>query len=367
MNETDREWGDCPECNMQLRLLPDGRFPRHESRWGRAERCKGSHADAYAEAGWDEFLAPPPITDERPISGNRPQGREFQCCAYPSKLCECWDYTDHMLPPSRETDRPHRALEEFDALWLESHAAKLPGPSLETTMLRNIATRVRAALAPEQRGDAEPEHFYDRPDIYRIVAEALNRIPYIDPHDDEDWLVDVVIRALKRGPSSLAALAAPPQEGKRRLDPTLDCLCTTVRNRYSPESDGHSRRVHNSRCPVHGAAPTPDRKALHPDAWLREYERRKLALIEAATISGQGGSSPAQDTAERALDEWVLAALPGGREREEEIRASVYEDAALIAEECATGKRAAKELRTAAEGARALAAAPQASADTGER
>jgi hypothetical protein len=39
----------------------------------------------------------------------------------------------------------------------------------------------------------------------------------------------------------------------------------------------------------------------------------------------------------------------------------------LIAEECATGKRAAKELRTAAEGARALAAAPQASADTGER
>jgi hypothetical protein len=274
-----------------------------------------------------------------------------------------------------ETDRPHRALEKIDRAlamvaalckpretegareWIMSIPAE---PDRDPDLvIADALHAARAALAPEQRGDAEPEHFYDRPDIYRIVTEALNRIPYIDPHDDEDWLVDVVVLALKRGPSSIAALAAPPQEGERQpvawmleaLDDEGRVLNVAHFPRFYPgnERPGHGEGFRIT--PLYpDAAPTPDREALHkklysvliayaenrltlgeaadrilatlaappprePD-WLREYEWRKLALIEAATICGRDGSNPEQDAAERALDEWVLAALPGGRERD---------------------------------------------------
>lgn len=65
-------------------------------------------------------------------------------------------------------------------------------------------------------------------------------------------------------------------------------------------------------------APTAAAKAPQPvepdDAWLREYERRKLALLEAAhPVSQPSGYSEdeadAFNAAERALDEWVSGAL----------------------------------------------------------
>jgi hypothetical protein len=273
-----------------------------------------------------------------------------------------------------ETDRPHRALEEFDALWLESHAAKLPGPSLETTMLRNIAASVRAALAPEQREDAEPQEG---------TREALNletlreRGWSVAVHNDYRlngerftfWLLTRGDRCVKgEGRTDAeafeqiaAALAAPTQEGERHLRNVRDWIATNA-----PPAEAHwMLAALDTR-----AAPTPDREALRereqkraalawmraqakvyapwleadagalscsriladalaappsePD-WLREYELRKLALLEAsaATCDHDGYSEVEADAytaAERALDDWVLAALPGGREREPEWR-----------------------------------------------
>jgi hypothetical protein len=316
-----------------------------------------------------------------------------------------------------ETDRPHRALEELAKLWTERayEARSLRrSPRYEgyALAMMEAAEELRTALAPEQRGDAEPQEgtlearLRDEPKEDHLPDGSLRCV--------KCWRepcccgVSTAYRdaseALRKEAADALAALAPPQEGEL-LEERYWCGCTRFarweRCEHHPDLDHDEEPMTRAEedAYVERAAPTPDREAhkklysvliayaenrltlgeaadrilatlaapppREPD-WLREYEWRKLALIEAATICGRNGSGPEQDTAERALDEWVLAALPGGREREEEIRASVYEDAALIAEECATGKRAAKELRTAAEGARTLAAAPQASADTGE-
>jgi hypothetical protein len=231
---------------------------------------------------------------------------------------------------SRETDRPHRALEAESVeaeIW---KMLKACGGNAHPEAVAECAHHI-AVLAPEQRGDAEPEAWL----IERQKDGEWRRSGVADYEGEAAHFAQDERRAgyPTRVVPLYRALAAPPQEGERQ-----PCAC---------DADGP--------CLYHGElapAPTPDREALHKKLYsaLIAYAENRLTLGEAA---------------DRILA--TLAALPSGREREEEIRASVYEDAALIAEECATGKRAAKELRTAAEGARALAAAPQASTDTGER
>jgi hypothetical protein len=114
-----------------------------------------------------------------------------------------------------------------------------------------------------------------------------------------------------------------------------------------------------------------------PD-WLTEYEWRKLVLIEAATICGRDGSNPKQDGAERALDEWVLAALPGGREREPDPVCRICEADRIQTcakhwdePECGVGHGSLRCRKPAGHDgwheASYPSAAPQASADAGER
>jgi predicted nucleic acid-binding protein len=178
--------------------------------------------------------------------------------------------------PMNETDRPHRALEE------QSRAIRLAQEIVNTyetdgfegmsrreevilAMARHVLTH-EAALAAEQRGEGR-EREQERAALAWMRAQAKVYAPSLEADAG----------ALSCSRILADALAAPPSE---------------------------------------------------PD-WLREYERRKLALIEAATICGQGGSNPEQDAAERALDEWVLAALPGGREREPEKHAAEWIRAVL--------------------------------------
>jgi hypothetical protein len=139
--------------------------------------------------------------------------------------------------------------------------------------------------------------------------------------------------------------------------------------------------------------PTPERvkqiareiaaaRDAEPDGWLHEYERRKLAYAETVlgfnhednrAHGGSGNHSPVVtedevDRAERALDDWVLAALPGGRERERlycpfsPCDFWCYADTAPHFESCPKCRGSYSFAHP-----RPRAAAPQASADTGER
>jgi hypothetical protein len=244
----------------------------------------------------------------------------------------------------------------------------------------------------------------------------------------------------------LAALAAPPQEGERQPavralmhDPTPDewgALTVNVLRNWSPETMRRLRDFLDNRLP---AAPTPDREALRPAIvdvlrkfssavdewriradeslseggpplagaiiegyntatdrildllaalpprepdWLREYERRKLALIEAATrravvlLDDPPTADSEQDAAERALDDWVLSALPGGRERD--IKQPEAAVADLICPWCSSRWTPPKWAARPEDWVHCPkcycsfsfnppAPAPQASADTGER
>jgi hypothetical protein len=174
-----------------------------------------------------------------------------------------------------ETDRPHRALEaeRMAELFHEAYERLAPAfgyrtreesakpwaevPKQNRDLMIAVCEEVLAALAPEQRGEGR-EREQERAALAWMRAQAKVYAPSLEADAG----------ALSCSRILADALAAPPSE---------------------------------------------------PD-WLREYEWRKLALIEAATICGRDGSNPEQDAAERALDEWVLAALPGGREREPEWR-----------------------------------------------
>jgi hypothetical protein len=297
-----------------------------------------------------------------------------------------------------ETDRPHRALEEFDALWLESHAAKLPGPSLETTMLRNIAASVRAALAPEQREDAEPQEG---------TREALNletlreRGWSVAVHNDYRlngerftfWLLTRGDRCVKgEGRTDAeafeqiaAALAAPPQEGERQ-----PCGAVHHQGRVA-------HRCVECRELVPATIPTPDRElppdhddfvetrapGLHSTRRQRRPDREALdefeAAIRYAVRLDEGGVTIGADSYELAsrkawdrvdaLRSAALAALPGGREQERLYCGFppcdfwCHADTAPYFDNCpkCLGSFSFASPR------RRPTAAPQASADTGER
>jgi transcriptional regulator with XRE-family HTH domain len=232
---------------------------------------------------------------------------------------------------SRETDRPHRALEEkteaaylagYVRGWSECNDDDEPPEGWPDQAWESYAF----TLAPEQRGEGQ-EDLSGRLTLILLTPGLL-------PSDRE---------TIKK---AAAALAAPPQEGERQPGHTdLMVSPESIPDYLLADQFGISLREARVAAGLslretaallgttavrlgeveRGVAPTPDREALRdliaappprePD-WLREYERRKLALIEAATICGRDGSNPEQDTAERALDDWVLAALPGGRERE---------------------------------------------------
>jgi hypothetical protein len=254
----------------------------------------------------------------------------------------------------RETDRPHRALEELAKLWTErAYEARSLGrsPRYEgyALAMMEAAEELRAAFAPEQRGVAyqqkmeeakrwKSEQHGDAP------QEGELQPPLPDPatfgacydcgrcYGDEYGFPDLVL------PNDVWAKISPRGDEGGLLCPS--CICRRAHALGMSGVPAMWASGPLTSRPYTPAAPTPDREALRdliaalplrePD-WLTEYEWRKLVLIEAATICGRDGSNPEQDAAERALDDWVLDALPRGREQEREREIAelvlLYDDA----------------------------------------
>jgi predicted nucleic acid-binding protein len=199
-----------------------------------------------------------------------------------------------------EADRPHRALEEREDLSGRLTLILLT-PGLLPSDRETIKEAAAALAAPPQEGERLCSHPYHvtplAPGVAAVCPECRGGFKRAAPTPDREALRPAIVDVLRKFSSAV-------DEWRIRADESLSeggpPLAGAIIEGYNTATD----RI------LDLLAALPPREPK----WLAEYEWRKLTLIEAATICGRDGSNPAQDAAERALDEWVLTALPGGRE-----------------------------------------------------
>jgi hypothetical protein len=319
-----------------------------------------------------------------------------------------------------ETDRPHRALEEainsaYEE-WCHPRMTRIepdhPGDAFEAGYLAALA-----ALAPEQRGDAEPET--DCPQWMRNAAARTKAHMEQDrPHRALDqWAISVrdtilyplahesgllALKAEGLGQELPALLAAPPQQGERQPCPHCNEISDLAASLVGQACERHMEAIRAmSPAEFHAAAPktchwcdrerlaapTPDREALrarvrelYVEGFRAGYEQaaemieddgehgsiwrnRHAMAVEAGKFFDEHADAPDWPVLARAL-----AALPGGREQERlycpfsPCDFWCYADTAPHFESCPKCRGSYSFAHP-----RPRAAAPQASADTGER